>query len=117
MSVREKNPYIWSKEVSSETDSSFYFAYLTPQMVKNLPARQKTRGQSLGWEFLWRREWQSTPVLAWRILWTESPGGPQSMGSQGSDTTERLTHTHKKPALMHVFLVSENQMKTELARY
>ena len=27
------------------------------------------------------------------------------------------THTHKKPALMHVFLVSENQMKTELARY
>jgi hypothetical protein len=70
-----KNPYIWSKEVSSESVSLFYFAYLTPQMVKNLPARQKTRVRSLAWEFLWRREWQSTPVLVWRIPWTERPGG------------------------------------------
>ena len=30
------------------------------QMVKNLPVRQETRVQSLGWEVLWRREWQST---------------------------------------------------------
>ena len=31
----------------------------------------------------WRREWQPTPVfLAWRIPWTEEPGGLQSMGSQ-----------------------------------
>ena len=29
-------------------------------------------------------------VLAWRIPWTEEPGGLQSMGSQ-RDTTERLT--------------------------
>ena len=27
-------------------------------------------------------------VLAWRISWTEEPGGLQSMGSQKSDTTE-----------------------------
>ena len=33
-------------------------------------------------------------TLAWRIPWTEEPGGLQSMGSQESDTTERLTHTH-----------------------
>ena len=33
-------------------------------------------------------------VLAWRIPWTESHGGLQSMGSQESDTTERLgVHT------------------------
>ena len=31
----------------------------------------------------WRREWQPTPsILAWTILWTEKPGGLQSMGSQ-----------------------------------
>ena len=30
-------------------------------------------------------------TLAWRIPWTEEPGGLQSMGSQQSDTTERLT--------------------------
>ena len=29
-------------------------------------------------------------VLAWRIPWTEEPGGLQSMGSQESETTERL---------------------------
>ena len=41
-------------------------------------------------------------ILAWRIPWTEEPGGLQSMGSQrvGQDTTERLTlslHFHSSP--------------------
>ena len=30
-------------------------------------------------------------MLAWRIRWTEDPGGLQSTGSQESDTTEQLT--------------------------
>ena len=29
-------------------------------------------------------------ILAWRIPWTEEPGGLQSRGSQESDTTGRL---------------------------
>ena len=29
-------------------------------------------------------------ILAWRIPWTEEPGGLQSMGLQESDTTEQL---------------------------
>ena len=34
-------------------------------------------------------------ILAWRIPWTEEPGGLQSMGSQESDTIERLrTRAH-----------------------
>ena len=33
-------------------------------------------------------------TLAWRIPWTEEPGGLQSMGVAESDTTEQLTHTH-----------------------
>ena len=32
-------------------------------------------------------------ILAWRIPWTEEPGGLQSMGCKELDTTERLTHT------------------------
>ena len=32
-------------------------------------------------------------TLAWKIPWTEEPGGLQSMGSLESDTTERL-HVH-----------------------
>ena len=32
-------------------------------------------------------------TLAWKIPWKEEPGGLQSVGSQESDTTERL-HSH-----------------------
>ena len=32
-------------------------------------------------------------TLAWKIPWTEEPGGPQSMGSRRSDMTEQL-HFH-----------------------
>ena len=35
-------------------------------------------------------------ILAWRIPWAEEPGGLQSVGRKGSDTNERLTHTHRK---------------------
>ena len=30
-------------------------------------------------------------ILAWRIPWTEDPGGQQSMGHKESDTAKRLT--------------------------
>ena len=39
--------------------------------------------QSLRWEDPLRRKWQThSSILAWRILWTEEPGGLQSMESQ-----------------------------------
>ena len=52
-------------------------------MVKKLPAMWETRVPSLGQEDPLEKgiEAHST-VLAWRILWTEEPGGLQSMGSQ-----------------------------------
>ena len=31
-------------------------------------------------------------ILAWKIPWTEEPGGLQSMGSQELDTTYQLNH-------------------------
>ena len=31
-------------------------------------------------------------ILAWRIPWTEEPGGLQSMGSQSQVMTEQLAH-------------------------
>ena len=36
-------------------------------------------------------------TLAWKIPWTEEPGGLQSMGSLELDTTERL-HLHFSPS-------------------
>ena len=51
-------------------------------MVKNSPARQETRVQSLGQEDPLENEIAThTSILAWEILWTEEPGGLQSTGS------------------------------------
>ena len=50
---------------------------------KNLSAMQETRVQSLGWEDPLEKGMAThSSVLAWRILWTEGPGGLQSMGLQ-----------------------------------
>ena len=52
------------------------------QMVKNLPAMQKTQVQSLGWEDpLEKGMAPRSSILAWRVPWTEDPGGLQSTGS------------------------------------
>ena len=41
-------------------------------------------------------------TLAWKIPWTEEPGGLQSTGSLESDTTERLHfHTLEKEMATH----------------
>ena len=51
--------------------------------VKNLPAMWESRVQSLGWEDPLEKEMAShSSILAWRIPWTEEPGGLQLMGSQ-----------------------------------
>ena len=53
------------------------------QTVKNLPAIQETRVLFLGWEDPLEEEMAThSSILAWRIPWTEKPGGLQSMGSQ-----------------------------------
>ena len=53
------------------------------QLVKNLPAMQEIQVQSLGWEDLLEKDMAThSSILAWRIPWTEDPGGLQSMGSQ-----------------------------------
>ena len=52
-------------------------------MVKHLPAMQKTRVQSLGWEdLLGKGTATHSSILAWEISWTEEPGGLQLMGLQ-----------------------------------
>ena len=59
------------------------------QMVKNALAMQETQVQSLGQKDPLEKEIAThSSILAWRIPWTEEPGGPQSMGSKESDTTE-----------------------------
>ena len=53
------------------------------QTVKNLPAMQMTWVLSLGWDDpLEEGVATHSSILAWRIPWTEEPGGPLSMGLQ-----------------------------------
>ena len=56
---------------------------LVAQMVRNLPGMQETWVQSLGWEDPLEEGMAThSSILAWRIPWTEEPGGLQSMGLQ-----------------------------------
>ena len=52
-------------------------------MIKNLPTMQETWVQSLGREDPPEEKMEThSSIIAWRIPWTEDPGGLQSMGSQ-----------------------------------
>ena len=52
-------------------------------VVKNPPAMWETWVQSLGWEDPLEEGMAThSSILAWRIPWTEEPGGLQSMGLQ-----------------------------------
>ena len=52
-------------------------------MLKNLPAMRETWVRSLGQEdSLEEGTATHSSILAWRIPWSEEPGGLQSMGSR-----------------------------------
>ena len=63
--------------------SCFSGASLVAQMVKNLPVIWETGIRSLGQEDLLEKGMAThSSILAWRISWTEEPGGLQSMALQ-----------------------------------
>ena len=56
---------------------------------------QETRVRSLGWEDSLEEGMAThSSILAWRILWTEEPGGLQSTGSQ-SDLAQGLSQRRR----------------------
>ena len=60
--------------------------------VKNSACQQETQVQPLGWEDTLEEEMAThSSILAWRMPWTEEPGGLQYMGSQrvGHDLVTR----------------------------
>ena len=68
--------------------------FLVAHMVKNPPTMQETQGQFLRWEGPLEKEMAThSSILAWRIPWTEKPGGLFSpWGRKESDMTEQLTN-------------------------
>ena len=64
------------------------------QSIKDMSWKEETRVRSLGWEDPLEEEMATdSSILVWKILWTEDPGGLQSMELQGRT---QLTHTHEK---------------------
>ena len=58
------------------------------QLVKNLHAMQETQAQSPGGDDPLEKEMAvHSSIFAWKIPWTEEPGGLQPMGSQESGRT------------------------------
>ena len=73
-------------------------------MVKNLPAMRETQVRSLGQEDPLEKGMAThCSVLAWRIPWTEEPGGLQSMGS----LSDQHFHTCDSSHLVNVCGMSE----------
>ena len=67
----------------TQSTNTLYLWLTDTQIVKNPVAIQETWFQSLGEEDLLEKGMTSqSSVLAWRIPWTEKPGGIWSMGLQ-----------------------------------
>ena len=73
---------------------------LVAQKAENLPAMQESQAQPLGWEDPLEEKMAShSSIVAWRIPWTEEPGGLEYMRSQSvrhdwATNTHTHTHTH-----------------------
>ena len=66
-------------------------------MVKNPPEKGETWIRSLGWEDPLEEGIATySSILAWRIPWTDEPGGLWSQGCKELDMTEQLS-LHFKP--------------------
>ena len=66
-------------------------ASLVAQLVKNPPAMQETRVQSLGGGGPLEEGMAThSSILAWRIRWAEEPGGLQPWGRKDSEATVTL---------------------------
>ena len=76
---------------------------------KESTAMQETWIWTLTWENPLEKGMAThSSILAWRIPWTEEPGGPQSMGSQ------RVRHNWTTNTFTSVSVLGENQNVTNL---
>ena len=56
---------------------------MVAQRLKGLPVMRETCVRSLGWEDSLEKEMAiDSNILAWKIPWTEEPGGLQPIGLQ-----------------------------------
>ena len=79
--------WLWSSNVNNVESYEGLWTFLVAQIVKNLPAMQETKFQSLGWEDPLEKEMAThSSILALEVPWTEEPEELQSIGSQRDRT-------------------------------
>ena len=83
---------------------AWLMAFLNGSEVKNQPAMQGTQVQSLNWDDPLEKGMAThSSILAWRIPWTEEPGGLQSIelhrvGHNRSDLARTHMHNWHTPS-------------------
>ena len=75
-----ENVTLYIKHIFLFASTILLWTSMVAQILKNLPAIQETQIRSLGEEDPLEKEIATDySILAWRIQWTEEPGGLQSM--------------------------------------
>ena len=94
----------WSKrKLQNVHQSMFSQEKWVAKAEKNLPAMWEMWVWSLGWENPLEKGMAThSSILAWKIPWTEEPGGLQFMGSQ------RVRHNWVNNTQTHTFCLSNN---------
>ena len=83
-----------------------YMGFLGGSVVKNLPAKQEMQVRSLGQEEPLEEEMAThCSALAWKMPWTEEPGGLQSMGSQRIRYDLATKQQHIYVHLIHIYII------------
>ena len=97
--------------------SSLLWGFPDGSVVKNPPAKQEMWVRSLGWEDpLEKKMATHSSILAWEILWTEEPGGLQSIGSQkvGHDLVTKQQQQPYFYFFSHLFINGTLNFKTKI---
>ena len=104
-----KDIQLWGLNLGCLSDWSLWvsmWASLVAQMVKGLPAGQKTWVRPLGWKIPLEKAMAThSSTFHWRIPGTEEPGGLQSMGHRVRHDWATTTHTHT-----HTHVISNRQL-------
>ena len=91
---------------------NWQYLHLVAQMVKNLPAMQDTWVRSLGWEDPLEKGMATHfSILAWKIPWTEGPGGLQSTGLLRVGRTKRLLLHFTKEGVFENYLKKPKELR------
>ena len=84
--------FMWLQRVGHDWVTELHWGGSSHKKPAYQCRRHETRVQSLGWEDSLEKEMSThSSILAWRISWTEEPGGLQFMWSQSQKLLKQLS--------------------------